>query len=91
MAEASVRLGLSFRQFRRLLRRFEAEGDAAVVHRGQGRMPNTALDLALRDRALARARVPLYRDFGPTLLAEHLARESEIGSVCPATLRRWMI
>jgi hypothetical protein len=34
---------------------------------------------------------PVFRDFGPTLLAEHLSRDPEIGELNPHTLRRWMI
>jgi molybdenum-dependent DNA-binding transcriptional regulator ModE len=34
------RAGLSVRHFRRLLRRFEREGDRAVIHRARGRPPN---------------------------------------------------
>ncbi len=85
------RLGLSRRHFRRLLRRFEAEGDAGVTHRARGRPSNHRIPDAIRHRVLERVREPLFHDFGPTLLAEHLSRDLEIGPVNPHTLRRWMI
>jgi len=44
----------------------------------------------VREAALEKARQPLYHDFGPTPLSEHLARDTAI-EVPPATLRRWMI
>jgi hypothetical protein len=96
VAEGARRLRLGTRQMRRLLRRFEAEGDSVVVHALRGRPSNRRLKEALRQKALRqkapeKARDPLYRDFGPTLLSEHLARDREIGAVCAATLRRWMI
>lgn len=88
---AAERAGLSVRQFRRLVRRFEAEGDGAVVHRGRGRPSNHRKPEALRQRVLREARKPVFHDFGPTLLAEHLSRDPVIGPLSPSTLRLWMI
>lgn len=90
VAEGARRAGLGVRQFRRVLRRFEREGDAVVVHGLRGRRSNRHLPEQVREAALAKARDPLYHDFGPTLLSEHLARDTAI-EVPPATLRRWMI
>jgi hypothetical protein len=91
VAEGARRAGVERRHFRRLLRRFEAQGDAVVVHGLRGRASNRRLPESMREQALEKARQPLYHDFGPTLLSEHLARDAEIGFVHPATLRRWMI
>jgi hypothetical protein len=85
------RLGLSRRHFRRLRRRFEVEGDAAVIHRHRGRRPNNARPADFKARVLKRAARTVYRGFGPTLLAEHLARDPRIGPVNPYTLRGWLI
>ncbi|HEX6747087.1 MAG TPA: ISNCY family transposase [Longimicrobium sp.] len=79
------------RHFHRMLRRFEEEGDASVIHRGRDRPSNRRLPEAVRAAALERAREPAYHDFGPTLLAEHLSRDPAIGPLCPHTLRAWMI
>lgn len=85
-------LGLEPRQFRRLRREWERKGDAAVIHGLRGRRSNRAKPEALRAWALERARDPLYHDFGPTLLSEHLARDPEApGVVGACTLRLWMI
>lgn len=40
---------------------------------------------------LERAREPVFCDFGPTLLSEHLSRDPAIGHVGSSTLRKWMI
>jgi len=90
MGEGARRAGLGERHFRRVVRRFEAEGDGVVVHGLRGQHSNNALPQGLRERALEKARDPLYHDFGPTLLSEHLARDG-IAEVAPSTLRRWMI
>lgn len=90
LSEAARRLGIGVRWMRRLQRRFEREGDPVVVHGLRGRPSNRRLEPGLRERALAKAREPLYADFGPTLLGEHLGREG-IGSVSSSTLRLWLI
>lgn len=90
VGEGARRAGLGARHFRRVLRRFETEGDRVVVHGLRGQRSNHALPEGLREKALEKARHPLYHDFGPTLLSEHLAREG-IAEVAPSTLRRWMI
>jgi len=40
---------------------------------------------------MARVQEPVFRDFGPTLLAEHLSRDPGIGALNAHTLRAWMI
>lgn len=84
-------VGLSPRQFRRLRRRYEAEGDSAVIHRLRDRPSNRAALPARKARVMARVQEPVFRDFGPTLLAEHLSRDPEIGELKASTLRVWMI
>ena len=92
VSEAARRLRLGVRQTRRLLRRFEAKGDVAVIHGLRGRPSNRRHRAWLREAATAKAREPLYADFGPTLLSEHLARDPEVSVViAPATLRLWLI
>jgi hypothetical protein len=90
-AEGARRVRLGVRHFRRLLRRFEAEGDAAVIHRGRDRPSNRRLPATVRAAALERAREPAFHDFAPTLLAEHLSRDPTIGQLSADTLRAWMI
>lgn len=84
-------VGLTSRQFRRLRRRWEAEGDGAVIHRLRGLRSNRAKASGIRGRAMQRAREPVFEGFGPTLLAEHLSRDPEIGPLSAFTLRGWMI
>lgn len=91
VAEGARRARVGNRHFRRMLRRFEDEGDRSVIHRARDRPSNRRLAESVRTVALERAREPAYHDFGPTLLAEHLSRDPAIGPLNPHTLRAWMI
>lgn len=84
-------VGLSVRQFRRLRRQYEVDGDRAVIHHLRGRRSNRAISPAFKAHVIERAQEPVFRDFGPTLLSEHLSRDPEIGTLNACTLRLWMI
>jgi hypothetical protein len=63
-----------------------------VVHGLRGRPSNHAKPAEHRAWALEKAGDPLYSDFGPTLLAEHLSAHTEATQeVKGPTLRLWMI
>jgi len=94
VAHAAQVLGLKRRQIYRIIDRFLEEGDGAVIHRSRGRPPNNAKYGELRRRAMERAKAPVFRDFGPTILREHLARDPDLDgleSVHVTTFRLWMI
>ena len=91
VAAGAKRVRVTARHFRRMLRRFDTEGDASVIHRGRDRPSNRRRPEGVRAAALERASEPVYHDFGPTLLAEHLSRDPAIGPLSPHTLRGWMI
>jgi hypothetical protein len=86
--EAARLLGLCVRQVRRLQRKLQAGGDAAIVHRLRGRPSNHRSDPVFR-RAVLAAYHRRYADFGPTLASEKLAEEGL--AVGAQTLRRWLI
>jgi len=86
--EAAERLGWSARHIRRLLRRVGAEGDRGLVHRLRGRPSNRKISSAVQRRIVAEVE-RRYRDFGPTLACEHLARQG-LG-VSREALRQWLI
>ena len=90
---AAVLLHVSYRQAKRLVRRYRADGAKGLKHRSAGRPSNHARPTAERERALAFVREkysgPVDVRFGPTLAAEHLASEDGV-AVHHDTLRRWM-
>jgi transposase len=88
VVEAAEVLGLSYRQARRIWRRYQKDGDGGLVHALRGRRSGRAKPAALRTQVLARVQAR-YADFGPTLAAEYLDREGMV--VDHETLRRWMM
>lgn len=89
LVEASSLLKLSYRQTKRVWRRYESQGDAGLVHRARGRASNRRPEDSLRERALALYR-ERYADYGPTLAAEILAQEDDV-QVSVSALRRWLL
>jgi hypothetical protein len=90
-AEAARLLDLStrqVRQVRRLQRKLERHGDAALPHGLRGRPSNRQLDPKLRQQVLGVYRQHLA-DFGPTFACEKLADRGL--HVSPDTLRRWLM
>lgn len=88
-AEMAQVLSLSVRQVRRIMKRYEREGDLGLVHRLRGRRSNNRIDPEVREKAMTAVREN-YSDFGPTLSSEKLG-EREGLEVSRETVRRWMI
>src|SRR5207237_655184 len=86
---AAQQLGVSDRWVRELLRRVKKEGDRGVVHRGRGRVSNRRLPESVRTKTLKLVQAK-YRDFGPTLACEYLAKNHQV-EVSKETLRQWLI
>ncbi len=94
LKEAAEGMRLSYRQAKRLWRRYGAQGVAGLVHGNVGQPSQHAKPERLRQRALALVRKhysggPGER-FGPTLAAEHLLEDHGL-EVDHETLRRWML
>lgn len=94
VGSAATLLAVSYRQAKRLVRRYRADGAKGLKHRSAGKPSNHARPTAERERALALVREKYSGSvdvrFGPTLAAEHLASEDGI-TVHHDTLRRWMV
>ena len=94
VGSAATLLAVSYRQAKRLARRYRAEGAKGLTHRRAGGPSNHARPAAERERVLALVRAkysgPVDVRFGPTLAAEHLASEDGV-TVHHDTLRRGML
>ena len=89
LKHASHLLGVSYRQAKRLSKRYREEGEQGLIHRNVGAPSHRRIVPA--ERALA---VQLYQshyaDFGPTLASEKLFERHNL-TVDHETLRRWLI
>jgi len=94
LVEAAERMEVSYRQGKRLWKRYRVEGLRGLVHRSAGQVSNRAKPKKLRRRVLQLIRAKYSGEpgkrFGPTLATEHLAEEDGIG-LGVETLRRWML
>ena len=88
LVQAAGLTGLSYRQTKRVWRRYQEQGDEGLVHRLRGRASLRRTAAEVRARILARVETR-YPDFGPTLAAEYLSAEGL--KVDHETLRRWLL
>jgi transposase len=86
---AGQQLGVSDRWVRKLLVRVKKEGDRGIVHRLRTRESNRRLAESVRVRVLKLVKAK-YRDFGPTLACEYLAKDDGV-EVSKETLRQLLI
>ena len=86
--DAGELMRVSYRQAKRLWKRYRSGGAAKLKHGNAGRGSNRAWPVRERKRILRKVEEK-YSGFGPTLAAEHLASEDGV-EVHPETLRRWM-
>jgi transposase-like protein len=88
LKQACEFLELSYRQGKRLWRRYRRGGAAGLQHGLCGRAPNRGHPAEFRAAVLKRV-AERYADFGPTLASEHLAADDGL-AVARETLRRWL-
>ena len=94
IVDASKLLQVSYRQAKRLWRRYRDEGATGLKHRNAGQPSNHAHDPKFRNKVLQLVRKkyagPVGERFGPTLASEHLDSEDGL-KVNVETLRQWML
>ena len=90
VSRAAEMLGLSYRQTKRLWKRYREGGEKELVHRSRGARSNNHLDPELKQKVLSRYR-EVYQGFGPTLAVEKLAEEDMLPSISRETLRLWLL
>lgn len=88
--EAAKRLGISERQFKRILRRYRQEGDGGLVSRKRGKPSNRKTNTEIRAVARGFMNDPIMKGFGPTFMAEKLELKTGI-RLSKETVRRLMI
>ena len=89
ITDAGELMRVSYRQAKRLWKRYRDGGAAKLKHGNAGRKSNRRRPEKERRKILRQIEAN-YGGFGPTLAAEHLASEDQL-NVHPETLRRWML
>ena len=94
LTDAAAMLELSYRQVKRLWRRYRRLGRKGLQHGNVGRASNRSKPAKFRGRVLSLIKqkysVSEGERFGPTLAAEHLAEEDGI-RINHETLGGWML
>ena len=94
LVDAAELVDLSYRQTKRLWKRYREEGAEGLKHRSAGRRSNRAKPEKFRRKVLGLVRRKYSGEedqrFGPTLAAEHLSGEDSL-EIDAETLRRWML
>ena len=94
LVQAAERMEVSYRQAKRLWKRYQSKGATGLVHRSAGRSSNRAKPRKIRTKVVRLIREKysgaVGARFGPTLAAEHLASEDQI-ELSATTVRRWML
>ena len=94
LVDASRLMRVSYRQAKRLWKRYREESAGGLKHRSAGRPSNRAHEESFRRMVLQLVREKyggaVGERFGPTLAAEHLASEDGL-HIAAETLRQWML
>src|ERR1022692_3912670 len=95
LVDAAELVGVSYRQAKRLWKRYRKEGAGGMKHRRAGCPSNRAKPEKFRRRVLGLVRRGNYtgppkKRLGPTLVAQELAKEKGV-PIDAETLRRWML
>jgi hypothetical protein len=92
LTDAATLLTISYRQAKRLWKRYREQGLEGLKHGSAGRVSNRAKPEKLRRKALSLVRRKYSGEegkrFGPTLASQHLWSEDGL-EVDAETLRRW--
>jgi transposase len=94
VVEAAERMEISYRQAKRLWKRYRSKGAVGLVHGSAGRASNRAKPNKIRTQVARLIRQKyggeIGERFGPTLATEHLGSEDQI-ELSVSTVRRWML
>ena len=94
LVHAGKLMGVSYRQAKRLYRRFRKRGVEGLIHGNAGKRSNRAKPPRVKRKVLGLIRRHFGGEpgerFGPTLVAEQLAEDHGI-RVDAETVRRWML
>ena len=86
---ASLELGISYSQAKRIYQRYKSGGDEALIHGNKGKVSNNKTDEKIVAKAVKLFREK-YSDFGPTLAQETILERDGL-EISVSTLRRALV
>jgi hypothetical protein len=86
--DCAIRMHVSYRQAKRIWKRYKASKAKGLIHRNRGRKPAIAYSNEFKETILSIYRTK-YLEFGPTFAAEKLFEDDDI-SINAETLRLWL-
>lgn len=89
LKEAAPRMGVGYRQAKRIWKIYGQQGDKGLIHKSRGKPSSHAYSASFKERVLALYQEK-YWDFGPTFAAEKLAEDDKI-LINDETLRLWLL
>lgn len=88
LKQASLRIGISYRQMKRIYKRFKEEGEKGLIHRSRGQASSRKTTEKTK-RDIVNTYKETYVGFGPTLAVEKLNKEGY--KISKESLRQWLI
>jgi transposase len=88
LKECAKKLGISYRQTKRIWKRYQKEGDAGLCHKSRGKKPCNTYSTGFKAKII-RLYSEKYLGFGPTFAAEKLL-EDDREQINAETLRLWL-
>jgi transposase len=87
--EGAERIEVSYRQFKRQVKRVREEGEKGICHRNRGKVSPKKMSVEMR-KEIVRVYKDRYADFGPTLGSEKLLEREKI-MISRESLRKLLI
>lgn len=88
LQDAAKQMGVSYRQAKRINRRYRLEKEAGLVHKLRGQQSHNAYSKSYRIKIIKQY-CSKYIGFGPTYAAEKLLEDDKL-CINPETLRLWL-
>jgi len=89
LSDVAVVLKVSYRQAKRIYRKYREQGDKGLIHGNTGKPSHNMIEKTIQQKIIRTYREQ-YLGFGPTFAAEKLAERDGI-VVDHETLRRWLL
>lgn len=89
LKDAALRMEVSYRQAKRIMKRYRQQDDLGLVHASRGKESGRAYPAEFKNRVL-KIYQEKYFDFGPIFATEKLLEEEKI-TISDETLRLWLL